>query len=366
MNNKHRKIVIATGGTGGHVLPAYNLAKHFFDNKINVELTCDKRGLKYLKNYKNIKVNLIPSSTIFKNNIFKSIFSTIIILYSVFRSFLFLLFNRPDLVFGMGGYSSFSICIAAKALNIPFIIYENNLYIGKANKYLLPYAKNIFVSHKELEGISLRYRKKIFEIGNIIQKEIINFQDQTNSSCDNQKLKILILGGSQAAKVFAEKLPKIFDQCVNNNINLKIFQQCLPEQNEYLISFYKDLKINFEIFNFSNNIISYYSKINLAITRSGSSVLAELINAKIPFISVPLPTSVDDHQLKNAIYYRKKGYSYLVNEKNLDKELFNLIKKIDRDKSLLKMIKSKQREFSDKNVYENIDNQMSRIFNEKN
>ena len=89
MNSKYKKIIIATGGTGGHVLPAFNLAKHFFDNKINVELTCDKRGLKYLKNNNNIKVNLILSATIFQNNVFKAILSSIIIFYSVFRSFLF-------------------------------------------------------------------------------------------------------------------------------------------------------------------------------------------------------------------------------------------------------------------------------------
>ena len=68
-------------------------------------------------------------------------------------------------------------------------------------------------------------------------------------------------------------------------IPLKIYQQCLPEQNKFLTSFYEDLNIDFEIFNFSNNILDYFSKINLAITRSGSSMLAELINAKIPFIS---------------------------------------------------------------------------------
>ena len=366
MNRKYKKIIIATGGTGGHVLPAFNLAKHFFDNNINVELTCDKRGLKYLKNYNDIKVNLILSATIFQNNLLKAIFSSIIIFYSIFRSFLFLLLKRPDIVFGMGGYSSFPVCIAAKVLNIPFIIYENNLFIGKANKYLLPFAKKIFVSHRELEGISEKYRKKICEIGNIINKDIIKLKDLHNSNIDTQQLKILILGGSQAAKIFAEKLPKIFKQCIENKVNLEIFQQCLPEQNRNLISFYKDLKIRFEIFNFSSNLTNYYSKINLAITRSGSSVLAELINANIPFISVPLPTSADNHQLKNAIYYQKKGYSYLIKEKDLNEKLFDLIKKIGRDKSLLGKIKNNQKKFSDKIVYENIDNQMNRIFYEKN
>ena len=89
---------------------------------------------------------------------------------------------------------------------------------------------------------------------------------------------------------------------------MKIFQQCLPNQNEKLKSFYEKAGIEFEIFNFSNNITEYFSKTNLAITRSGSSMLAELTNARIPFITVPLPSSADNHQLKNALFYQKKFF----------------------------------------------------------
>ena len=92
-------------------------------------------------------------------------------------------------------------------------------------------------------------------------------------------------------------------------------------------------------------------------------MLAELINAKIPFISVPLPSSADDHQLKNAIYYQKNGYSYLIEEKDLNQKLFQLIKKISENKSLLNQIISKQRQYSDKSVYENIDKQINKIIN---
>ena len=74
----------------------------------------------------------------------------------------------------MGGYSSFPICIAASILRIKFVIYENNLIIGKANKYLLPLSKKIFVSYKELEGIPKKYNNKVFEIGNILRDEILN------------------------------------------------------------------------------------------------------------------------------------------------------------------------------------------------
>jgi UDP-N-acetylglucosamine--N-acetylmuramyl-(pentapeptide) pyrophosphoryl-undecaprenol N-acetylglucosamine transferase len=365
MSSKLKKIIIATGGTGGHVFPAYSLAKHFIDSKVNVEIISDKRGLRYLKECHDIKITQIASSTIFKKNIFQLLFSTLIIFYSIFRSCIFLFINRPNLVFGMGGYSSFPVCIAAKILGISFIIYENNLHVGKANKYLLPYAKKIFVSYKELEGISEKYQQKVCEIGNIIRKEILNFQVKSDSNQNDRKLKILILGGSQAAKIFAEKLPKIFKECNEAKIALKIYQQCLPEQNKFLTSFYKELNIDFEIFNFSNNILDYFSKINLAITRSGSSMLAELINAKIPFISIPLPSSADDHQLKNAIYYEKNEYSYLIEEKDLNAKLFKLIKKINEDMSLLGQIISKQRQYSDKSVYENIDKQINKAINEE-
>ncbi|RPH01011.1 MAG: UDP-N-acetylglucosamine--N-acetylmuramyl-(pentapeptide) pyrophosphoryl-undecaprenol N-acetylglucosamine transferase [Candidatus Pelagibacter sp. TMED153] len=365
MNKKIKKIIIATGGTGGHIFPAYSLAKHFIENEADVKIISDKRGLKYLKDYDDIKVVEINSSPVFKKNIFKLLFSILTILYSTFRSFIFLMINKPNLVFGMGGYSSFPVCVAATILRIPFIIYENNLHIGKANRYLLPYAKKIFVSIRELEGISEKYNKKIYVIGNIIRKEILNFQAKTNSFSNSKKLKILVLGGSQAAKIFAEKLPKIFQKCNESKISFKIYQQCLFEQNEFLTSFYKNLNIDFEIFNFSNNILDYFSKVNLAITRSGSSMLAELVNAKIPFISVPLPSSADNHQLKNAIYYKKKGYSYLIEERDLNTKLFQLLEKINEDITLLDQIIIKQRQYSDKSVYENIDKKIKMIINEE-
>ena len=123
-----------------------------------------------------MKITQIASATIFNKNVLNSLFSALIVLYALLKSFIFLLINRPNLVFGMGGYSSFPVCIVAKILRVPFIIYENNLHIGKANKFLLPYANKVIVSHKELDGVAKKYQNKIFEIGNIIRKEIIVFR----------------------------------------------------------------------------------------------------------------------------------------------------------------------------------------------
>ena len=140
----------------------------------------------------------------------------------------------------------------------------------------------------------------------------------------------------------------------------------MPNQNEILKLFYEKAKIKFEIFNFSDNVLEYFSKVDLAITRSGSSMLAELTNANIPFISVPLPSSADNHQFKNANYYEKKNLAFLVEEKDLNDKLFNLLKEIYENISKLDEISANQRQYSDKHVYENIHKVLDKILNEKN
>ena len=265
----------------------------------------------------------------------------------------------------MGGYSSFPICIAASILRIKSVIYENNLIIGKANRYLLPFTKKVLVSHKELEGISTIYNNKIIEVGNIIREEIINFNNQRDETIGFEKAKILVLGGSQAARIFAEELPEIFKKLKESGLSIKVFQQCQINQNEKLFKFYQEANIDCEIFNFTKDIVKYYSKANLVVTRSGASVLGELINVKVPFISIPLPTSADDHQYKNAEYYLKKGYGYLLEEKDIKNKLFEIINLIFKDKSLINKILSKQRQYSDKDIFKKLDVVIKKIMNEK-
>ncbi len=361
-----KKILITTGGTGGHIFPAYSLAKYLINKKYNVNIITDKRGLKYLKNYKELNLKVMPSSPLVKDNIFKLLISISIVFYALIKSFIFLIFNRPTVIFGMGGYSSFPICIAASILKIKFIIYENNLIIGQANKYLLPYAKKIFVSYKELVGISNKYNNKIYEIGNIVREEIINLKIFSNNNNIIHGIKILVLGGSQAAKIFAEQLPEIFVRLKNINIKIKVYQQCQKNQNEQLSEFYEKNGINYNIFNFTNKIIDYYSKVNLVITRSGASALGELVNVGIPFISIPLPTSADNHQYKNAEFYQNKGCGFLLEEKDIKFKLYNLINSIYNDKSLIEKILSNQKQYSDKEIFKNLSNQIEKIINDKN
>ena len=161
-------------------------------------------------------------------------------------------------------------------------------------------------------------------------------------------------------------MPPIFEKIKDSGISIKIFQQCQKNQNNQLSDFYKKAKIDYELFNFTENIIEYYHKSNLVITRSGASVLGELININIPFISIPLPSSADNHQYKNAEFYFKKGYGYLLEEKDIKNKLYDLISNIFRDKSLIKNILFNQGQYSDKNIFRNLDMNIEKIINEKN
>ena len=211
--------------------------------------------------------------------------------------------------------------------------------------------KNIYISDQEVISLISAWKSQVGReptdneisriINNLVQEEILY---------------------REALSLGLEREDKIIKRRLAQKISFLKQESLLKEPTKLEISeFYKNAKIECKIFNFTNNILNYFSKVNLAITRSGSSMLAELINARIPFISVPLPSSADDHQLKNAIYYEKNKYSYLVEEKDLKSKLFKLIKKIYEDTSLLDQIVNKQKQFSDKTVYENIDKQIKKI-----
>ena len=144
----NKKIIFSGGGTGGHIFPAINLMKHFFEKGYKVILVTDERGNNFIKNYSEFKSYILKSGTLTNKNFFKKFLSFFVIFYSLIRSIIILKKEKPDLILGFGGYVSFPICFASKFFNIPLIIYENNMVLGRANKYLALFSKKILVAKK--------------------------------------------------------------------------------------------------------------------------------------------------------------------------------------------------------------------------
>ncbi len=333
-----KKIIFSAGGTGGHIIPAINLMEHFFNKDNEVLIITDYRGNKFLKGDFKFKSKILKSGTPTNKNILHKFFTFFIILKSIIISILILIKEKPNLVFGFGGYASFPICIASKFLKIPLVIYENNIIFGKANKILSHFSDKILVANKIEQNLSEKLIKKISIVGPIINKKIINKKNlKIEEKSDN--FSILVLGGSQGAEIFGKVVPEVIKMLQEKGYNVKINQQCLLNQKSQIIDFYKKNNVKNYVFDFEENILHLILDSDIAITRSGASSTAELAHTLTPFIAVPLANSIDNHQYLNAKYYKDKGCCWILEEKDFNiSNLFNFIVKTINEKNQLKNI----------------------------
>ncbi len=344
--DKKNCIVIAAGGTGGHVFPSIGLANYLMKD-YDIEIFTDERGIKYLNNHKNIKIKKITSSRVFGKNIIYFIIGIVKVFLSIIFSIILLIKRKPKLIIGMGGYSSFPVCLSGFFLKIPIFIYENNLVIGRANKILLPFSKKILVSTNSIQGIDNKHKNKISHIGFLLRDNILGVKN-INLEVTKNNLSILVIGGSQSAKVFGEQIPEVMEECNKKGIKFNVYQQCLESQKKDIQNIYDKLDIKFELFTFCDDLSKYYQKSDIAITRCGASSMAELVNLRIPFVAVPLPSSIDNHQFKNAKYFNEKNYCFLLEQKFLLSKLLNILQDAHQDRNKLYSFKQKMSKHSDK------------------
>ena len=151
-----KKIIFSAGGTGGHIFPAINLMKHFFEKGYKVLLVTDVRGNNFIKNNSEFKSYILKMETFTNKNFLRKILSFLVIFYSIIKSIIILKREKPNLIFGFGGYVSFPISFVSKFFNLPLIIYENNMVLGRANRYLSLFSKKILVA----KNISINFPEK--------------------------------------------------------------------------------------------------------------------------------------------------------------------------------------------------------------
>ena len=354
----NKKIIFSGGGTGGHIFPAINLMKHFFDKEYKVILVTDNRGNNFIKNYSEFKSYILRTGTPTNKNLFKKFFSYFLIFYSIVRSILILKKERPNLIFGFGGYVSFPISFVSRFFNLPLVIYENNMVLGRTNKYLSSFSKKILLAKKITKNFPEKYKSKTYEVGSILNKNIINSSSFKGKN-DKRKFSILVLGGSQGAEIFGRVIPTVVKMIKDAGNEIEINQQCTIGQKNSLIDFYKKNNIKNYVFEFDKNILKLILPSNIAITRCGASTTAELVHTFTPFIAVPLPNSIDNHQYLNAKYYENKGCCWLLEQNNFNtKNLFNLIMETMKNENKLENIRKNMKKNYNKNVYSNIENEI--------
>ncbi len=321
-----KKILFCSGGTGGHVFPSASLINFFKKKEYETVLFIDKRGAKYLEKdfflHKTFKVSF-PSRT----GLISRIFFYLKLILVLFNSFLILRKEKPNFVFGLGGYVSLPICLAAKLLNIQILLYEPNLVLGRVNKFFVRYCRKLFINSDNIINLPNKYLTKCVEVGSILREEIMKHKLSEKNNL-NSKKTILVLGGSQGAEIFGEVIPQVILD-LSKNYKINIIQQSLPKQVNEIQNLYNNNNIENYIFSFHENIAELISRADLAISRCGSSTIGELEFLGVPFVAIPYPFAKDNHQYQNAIYYEKKGCCWILEQKNLSfKSLKEMLIKI--------------------------------------
>ncbi len=319
------KIFLATGGSGGHIFPALSVAKELTNNDFSVCVIADRVFERYMNDNINNRIINAGKNLTSLSNIKE-------IIKGIFQSRHLIKKEKPDLVVGFGSYATLPMLMACVLTKTPFILHEQNTYIGKVNKLFAKYAKKVMISYHELYGINFNDMDKIIYTGNPVRKEIQRLNSLQYKYPSEEKFNVLITGGSAGAEIFSGYLPKIFDFThKEEQKKIKVYHQV---REEYLIQvkeYYKKINIEAVVSTFFKNISELLEKAHLIIGRSGSGTLNETAVSGKPSILIPLKDSANNHQETNAKMFEKNKASIVVLEKNFNiedfqKMFFDLIK----------------------------------------
>ncbi len=323
---KKRAILLAAGGTGGHLFPAIAIAEellkiqspnnHYNNNITDIHLITDLRCQKYLTDDLSFNIHIVDLHLSMFGFINK-IKSVIKLLRACIKTAILLRKIKPDIVIGFGGYPSFPSLLAARLFRIPIIIQEQNCFLGKTNCYFARYAKLIALSYEKTKNIDTKLKSKLLFTGDVVRSNIQNLVEKNNFY--NKDFHLFVFGGSQGAKIFSDLVPKAIEKLkiINPSIDISVTQQAKKEDQNKLAEFYKKLNVTYEISDFFHNISEIYNKSQLVIARSGASTIAELSNIGLPAIFIPYPYAADNHQYFNAKDLENSNASWCYAQKDI-------------------------------------------------
>ncbi len=356
-----KKIVIIAGGSGGHVIPGLSIYDHL--KKISkISIVTDHRGAKFI-NKEHYQFSLIDVPNMY-SNIFLFPFKIFKFIISIIKSILFFKKEKFDILISTGGYMSVPFCIAAYILNLKIILFEPNTVLGRSNKFMLKFCKKIICYHQNIKLYPKKYQNKKYILDPILRKDIYSIKKNEKNEIPDLK-KILIIGGSQGSKFLDENIVKLIIK-VSETFRIKLYQQVFDQNKKNLIKKkYDEINIESKLFNFDNNIYEIYNDIDLAITRSGASAIAELSYFNIPFIAIPFPYSKDNHQYYNAEAYVKEECCWLINQNEYKiQNLNDLIIKLFTEKEEYLQKKNNLLKKTNQNTWNNINKKLIELINE--
>jgi UDP-N-acetylglucosamine--N-acetylmuramyl-(pentapeptide) pyrophosphoryl-undecaprenol N-acetylglucosamine transferase len=332
-NKKNRPLVIlAAGGTGGHVFPAEALAVELIERGFYLVLITDRRGNNLNGKLAELDTYRVWAGGIAGKKITFRIISIIEILIGTLQAWFLLRRLKPVVVVGFGGYSSVPTMLAATYSGKKMVIHEQNAVLGRANQLLAGRVERIATSFETVSAIPKALKSNTVVTGMPVRPPVVYLRDQPYPNIEpDGEINLIIFGGSQGANIFSTVVPNALKK-INGPLRrrIKVTQQCRPEDVEETKLVYKSFGINANISSFFHDIPNRIACAHLVICRAGASTIAELTTIGRPAILVPYTHAVDDHQSQNAYAVDKIGGGWLIPEHNFTDSIL-----ADRLESLL-------------------------------
>jgi len=326
IKQKSYSIIIAAGGTGGHIFPALAMANHFKENGHKVVIVGTGNELeRKIFSQSDIEVEYFEARKIKRNGlmtfldpkIYQTIFRPDAKLIKFLKGF------EPDLVLGMGGYPSISTCTAVNGSDrTVVVIHEQNAKAGLANRYLAWTAAYAVIEGLPgaVGGITKFFTGDCQYLGNPVRQEIIDKRQPSREFPDkSKKPRIFILGGSQGARSINFAVPKAM-HLLSKDTPVEITHDTGEADYEKVKEIYKDFNIKAKVSKFIDDISQVYKWADIVISRAGAMTISELSALGLPSILIPYPQATDNHQFYNAKFLVDKNAAEMILDKDLNPE----------------------------------------------
>ncbi|BDI60474.1 undecaprenyldiphospho-muramoylpentapeptide beta-N-acetylglucosaminyltransferase [Qipengyuania nanhaisediminis] len=318
-----RHFVLAAGGTGGHLIPAFALAAELDARGHHVALITDERGANIPGKPDYLTAHVLPAGRFGKNPLrwpgaARAVWDGRNMALRLFESF------APTAVVGFGGYPALPALLAATSAGVPSVIHEQNAVLGRVNRLLAGRVDAIATAYPAVARLKDKHRDKAHLVGNPVRAEVLALRDEDFPAFTEEGLlRVLVTGGSQGARVLSEVVPDGLAMLPPGlRQRLQITQQCRPEDLDAVRQRYADHDIPAELGTYFEDMHERLADAHLFIGRAGASTIAELTAVGRPAILIPLPIATDDHQAANTREIVQAGGGRMIRqEKFAPKEL---------------------------------------------
>ncbi|MGD8326840.1 MAG: undecaprenyldiphospho-muramoylpentapeptide beta-N-acetylglucosaminyltransferase [Sphingomonadales bacterium] len=317
MADNRRHIILAAGGTGGHIYPAHALAEECLARGHKVSLITDKRGKAWPGLNLEVEVHLVEAGDARRRGPMGLLKTALGVRRGVKQSSALYKREKPHVVVGFGGYPALPALLAARLEGIKYCLHEQNAVLGRVNRFMAGHAAAIAVSWAQTERLKGSWRKKTALTGNPVRPALEDLRGEPYPLVSRDSLlRILVLGGSQGARILSTVVPDAIRMLPPGlQRRLQITQQCRAEDIERVRDLYAAESIAAELATFIEDVADRLRWAHLVISRAGASTTSELAVAGRPAILVPYAAATDDHQRANAEDMRQAGGAIVLSEK---------------------------------------------------